>query len=385
MRVAVVQPALPHYRVPFFDAVGAEPDLELTVYGGRNLGDYQEATPSTFELREAPQHEKRTLLGLRIIQPRIQRVIEDDPDVIVLSWNARNRSVWEGVRLARKRNVPVLLWGHGYSKRPSRLRDWLRNHLGRAADGVILYSRTIGDRLARDYGYLQDRVFVAQNAIDQGPIRVARQAWEQSDGSLKSFQQHRGIDPDRTIIFVSRLYHDNGLDILFKALARIAKKDASVRVVVVGDGPGRAMLQKLARNLGVENRVVWTGAIYDEHDLAPWMLSSTLFCYPRNIGLSILHAFGYGLPVVTGDHIASHNPEIEALRPNENGLLVPDGDSAAFADAWMRLMSDHTLRKRMEHRALETVSNQYTLENMVVGFTEAVHSVVGGTNAACNS
>lgn len=375
MRVAVVQPALPHYRVPFFDAVGAEPDLELTVYCGRNLGDYQEAIPNTFELREAPQHEQRTPLGSLIIQPRIRSVIEEDPDVIVLSWNTRNRSVWEGIRLARKRKIPVLLWGHGYSKRPSRIRDWLRNRLGRSADGVILYSRTIGDRLARDYGYLQDRVFVAQNAIDQGPIRAARKAWEQPDGSLKAFQLHQGLDPDRTIIFVSRLYRENGLDILLKALVRMAKDDSRVRAVVVGDGPGRALFQEMAQELDVDDRVVWTGAIYDEHELASWMLSSTLFCYPRNIGLSILHAFGYSLPVVTGDNIASHNPEIEALEPGGNGLLVRDRDPIAFAEICLQVMSDKTLREKMGYKAMETVSENYTLENMVAGFKQAILAV----------
>jgi glycosyltransferase involved in cell wall biosynthesis len=123
--------------------------------------------------------------------------------------------------------------------------------------------------------------------------------------------------------------------------------------------------------------VHFTGAIYDEQCVAPWMLSATLFCYPRNIGLSLLHAFGYGLPVVTSDDLAGHNPEIEALKPSVNGLLYRDGDLDDIVRQWLDLMNDPALRQRLSTAASRTVTDRYTLDHMVQGFLHLIGSVDG--------
>ena len=103
----------------------------------------------------------------------------------------------------------------------------------------------------------------------------------------------------------------------------------------------------------------------------------TLFCYPVNIGLSIMHALGYGLPVVTSDDLAAHNPEIEALEPGGNGLLYRDGDVDDLVARWKDLMTDHDQRARMSRQAIRTVEEKYTLENMVQGFLDAMRLVDG--------
>ena len=63
--------------------------------------------------------------------------------------------------------------------------------------------------------------------------------------------------------------------------------------------PELPALQSIAEELDVEQYVRWLGSIYDEAQLAPWFLTADAFVYPGAIGLSVLHAMGYGLPVVT--------------------------------------------------------------------------------------
>jgi glycosyltransferase involved in cell wall biosynthesis len=102
------------------------------------------------------------------------------------------------------------------------------------------------------------------------------------------------------------------------------------------------------------------------------MLASDVFCYPANIGLSILHAFGYGLPVVTGDDLASHNPEIEALVPGVNGLTFRHGDSASLAQSLARIFDDRALAASMHAAAHKTVMEKFTVQRMVDGIEAAV-------------
>jgi glycosyltransferase involved in cell wall biosynthesis len=107
------------------------------------------------------------------------------------------------------------------------------------------------------------------------------------------------------------------------------------------------------------------------------MLSATLFAYPRNIGLSVLHAFGYGVPVVTSADLSTHNPEREALEDGVNSLLFKDGSAADFADKCAAILRDPDLRRKLSIAALATVSSEFSLMNMVTGMRSAIVGVSG--------
>lgn len=129
------------------------------------------------------------------------------------------------------------------------------------------------------------------------------------------------------------------------------------------------------------DRVIFPGAIYDEQELAPWFLSATLFCYPQNIGLSILHAMGYGLPVVTSDRVDNQNPEITALDHGRNGLLYTHADLDALARALDTIVSDPGLRERMSRAAHETATTTFTIKNMADGMEAALRYAAGKARA----
>jgi glycosyltransferase involved in cell wall biosynthesis len=172
---------------------------------------------------------------------------------------------------------------------------------------------------------------------------------------------------------------------MIRGIALLRERVPGARLVMVGDGPRRGELELLARELGVADAVEFTGAIYEEERLAPWMLSAALMCYPFSAGLSLLHAFGYGLPVVVGDREGSHNPEIEALEPGRSGVTyaVSGGSEdapesvGAMVGAWERLMGDEGLRRRLGERARELVETRYTIENMARGFVGAFAAADG--------
>ena len=114
------------------------------------------------------------------------------------------------------------------------------------------------------------------------------------------------------------------------------------------------------------------GAVYDEMALAPWFLSADAFCYPANIGLSLLHAFGYGLPVITTDRNELQNPEIEALEPGRNGLVYKHDDLEALASTLERVIVDRPLRESLAAEALVTATQRFNLRTMVDGIEQAI-------------
>ena len=179
-----------------------------------------------------------------------------------------------------------------------------------------------------------------------------------------------------TLLYVSRLEPDKRVDLLLDAFALVLKRRPKARLVVIGKGTDDDRLRAHAGALGIEDGVRFVGPAYEENALAGWFLAADVFPYPVAIGLSILHAFGYGLPVVTSDDIHSHNPEIDALRDGRNGLLYRDGDTADFADCIERILADEALRTTLSKGARATVEGPdgFTLTRMVDGYVEALRA-----------
>jgi glycosyltransferase involved in cell wall biosynthesis len=147
-----------------------------------------------------------------------------------------------------------------------------------------------------------------------------------------------------------------------------------VRLAIIGGGSMLDAAKADVQARGLADRVTFTGPIYEEDELAPWCLSAGCFAYPEAIGLSIYHGLGYGLPIITSDDIASHNPEIESLQPGINGLLYRHRDMDAFAAAMDGVLSDPAGRAEWRRRALDTVRRPggFNIETMARGYADAL-------------
>jgi glycosyltransferase involved in cell wall biosynthesis len=364
MRVTICQPLIPAYRLPLYERLGALPDIDLTVYAGGSEGSLKGFHSGiSYQAVSAPVH--RWAGGLRV---QIAALRPRGSDLLILPWDIHYLTLFPAVALARAMGVPVVLWGHGYSRRPHPLTDGVRNLCGKFADGVLLYSRSVAARLITEHGFSGDRVFIAPNALDQSPIQAAKQSWLSRPQALADFQRTHGIEPAQTIVFISRLEADNRIDVLLRATEMLSHTHPRLKTAVIGDGTDRKRLGELACALGIEDRVIFTGAIYEEAKLAPWMISGSLFCYPTNVGLSLLHALGYGLPAVTSDNIQAQCPEIEALIPDFNGLQYRDGDLHDLVRQCAVILGDRALQSRLSESASKTAVERYSMDQMVAGF-----------------
>ena len=154
--------------------------------------------------------------------------------------------------------------------------------------------------------------------------------------------------PERTRVSiggVSRLSPEKGYEHLLRAVAMLRDRGVVLDVVLAGDGPSRASLERLAAELRLAERVRFLGEV--AHADVPGVLQAAdIFAMPstwEGFGVSAVEASAMELPVVASN---IHGiPDV--VRPNETGILVPPADAAALADAIGRLAGDAALRRRM--------------------------------------
>jgi glycosyltransferase involved in cell wall biosynthesis len=147
-----------------------------------------------------------------------------------------------------------------------------------------------------------------------------------------------------SILAVGRLVPWKGFDDLLRAVARLPG-DVEARLDILGEGPEDAVLRALARDLRIEDRVVFHGAV-ERPRVDVFLAAADVLALPSTYeGLShvLLEAMDAGCPAVTTR--AAGNPEV--VRDGSEGLLVDPGDVAGLAGALERVLRDDALRRRL--------------------------------------
>lgn len=176
------------------------------------------------------------------------------------------------------------------------------------------------------------------------------------------FDHDWGIPKGHTVVgTVAALTGDKDYATFLHAAKRVATHMDAVTFVAVGGGGDRDRILRLRDELDLGNRVLFTGF---QKDVGPFLKRFDIFTLAakcEGLGTSILDAQALGLPVVACD--AGGVPEIVIDRTN--GLLVPPRDPDALAGAWLELIADDGLRRRLGREAKKKV-RAFSIEETVI-------------------
>jgi len=168
-------------------------------------------------------------------------------------------------------------------------------------------------------------------------------------------------NPDAPLLITTAMMRRGDKLASYRVLAEALTRLVALpwRLVVIGDGAARAEIQTLMQPLG-ENRVSFLGE-RETSELPDLLNTADLFLWPavrEAYGMAILEAQAAGLPVVAGNA----GGVAEIVRHGVTGLLTPEGNAAAFADAVAALLADSARREAMAVAALKSVANDHSLE-----------------------
>lgn len=219
------------------------------------------------------------------------------------------------------------------------IQNWMMDFMQKCQH-IVVPSQSMKEILVQDYG-LRDRYTVIPTGIDLEPYRRA-------DG--RQLRSEMGWQDDKVLVSSGRLAKEKNWDTLLNAVKKVHQKHADLRVVLIGGGPEKEALQNLAAELGIADRVTFTGEL-PFSEVIQYLKAADLFGFAsvtETQGLVTMEALAAGLPVVAVD--ASGTRDI--VDDGEQGYLVSN-DSGALAESISRLLDSPESMEKFRSNALK--------------------------------
>jgi phosphatidylinositol alpha-1,6-mannosyltransferase len=184
------------------------------------------------------------------------------------------------------------------------------------------------------------------------------------DSGGAAIRERWGLGSRPVVVCVSRMVPRKGQDTLIRAWPLVLARTPDATLFLVGDGPYRNRLERIARDLGVDGSVIFAGSPSRE-ELPAFYDAGDVFAMPcrtrrrgldvEGLGMVFLEAAATGLPVVAGD--SGNSPD--AVRDGETGYVVPGRSVHELADRLSHLLADPPAAKAMGEKGMAWVDQEW--------------------------
>lgn len=223
----------------------------------------------------------------------------------------------------------------------------------RATAHLVVTGEALKTRLVHHNGYDPATITSVRTGIDLTRFRPQERA---------AMRAHCGVDARPSVGIVATLRDWKGHDDLLEAWRELKASVPGWQLLVIGDGPRRAHLERRARELDLDADVRFTG---NQDDVPAWLACLDIAVLPsygdEGVPQSLMQAAACGLPSVSTPVGAI----AEAVINGETGLLVPPRDPRALARALATLMRDRALRERMGRAARAYAQTHFGVDAML--------------------
>jgi sugar transferase (PEP-CTERM/EpsH1 system associated) len=261
-------------------------------------------------------------------------------------------------RIARLAGVVYTAHGQYSSARPGRL---MFRH-GALVDSVVCVSEDARRVAIEKGGVAPERVITLINGVDM----------DRFAGTGQDVPLDVPVGSP-TVGIVARLTPVKDHRNLFRAFANLLPSFPRARLLVVGDGELRGVLEDYAAELGLGGNVTFLG---DRRDVPAVLGAFDLFVlssYSEGLSITLLEAMAAGLPIVATD--IGGNPEV--VNDGETGMIVPAQDPDALSQAMAWVFEHPAEARRMGERGRERVRKEFSIDAMIGGYEQIYRELLG--------
>ena len=258
------------------------------------------------------------------------------------------------VPAAKLAGVKVIIGRLDLAHWQGRAQRLLLDTLTHMSDHVVANAEAIREMLVEREGVAEEKITVIHNGLDVRRFDVRRRQ------GLTEPLPDTGDAP--VVVHVANMNHPvKWQEDLLKALAKLRGEGLTLHAFLVGDGPRRPELERMAGEMGLTGLVHFLGfrsdvpAVYARADIG------VLCSNAEGLSNAVMEGMAAGLPMVVTK--VGGNPELVA--DGERGLVVPPEEPEALAGALRRMLEDRELGRRMGLEARSFVERELSLERMV--------------------
>ena len=275
--------------------------------------------------------------------------------------------------LPRKSRPPIISTLHGWTagKGLSKMRiyEWLDRVSLRFIDAVVLVNKGMVDHPA-----FKGNRRISPCVVNNGIPQKSPTADVEIDPIINAFCHDRFV-----IGALGRLSPEKGIHYLIDAFAILQDRNKSARLLLLGDGEQRQLLESKIRKLGLEGRVLMPGYLADA---ARYLSSISVLAMPsltEGMPITLLEAMRAGIPIVASK--VGGIPHV--LMDEKSALLVPPGDPDDLAHAIGRLYDQPAMGQALAGEARLEFQRRYTSEQMALGY-QGIYEKVLSPNGQWN-
>ncbi|MBQ9086063.1 MAG: glycosyltransferase [Clostridia bacterium] len=267
-----------------------------------------------------------------------------------------------GKRLAAKYNLPLLTTAHNiYNPESFMERQYSTGDL------VVAVSERVRQDQIKNFHVDPNRVITILNGID-----VRRKVITQSRVQVR---KEYGISNDAFLVCtIAGLRPQKALDVLLKAAKVTCEAHENLYFLIVGDGPERDSLLRLREELGIQEKVIFSGFRQDVYNI---LNASDLFCLSSDyegLPISILEAMLCGIPSVATDV----GGVSEVIEDGVSGIVCEKQCVSQLADGIEKLLMNSEDWKKMSEKALEKSHEKFGANIMAEKYCDAYESLLNG-------
>jgi rhamnosyl/mannosyltransferase len=244
-----------------------------------------------------------------------------------------------------------------------RLSDPFVQEAMRRASRIIVTSRRYANASA-ELEFHRDKIDVVPLGIDPSKFE---------NGEPEAVREIRGKYGPHFVIAIGRLVPFKGFEVLIRAMQNVYGN-----LLLIGDGPLRGHLGRVARECHVSERVFFAGQV-NNSEIVNYLSASEVFAMPsitraESFGIVQLEAMAAGIPVINTS-IESGVPDVSL--DGMTGITVPPGDPCSLSLALNSLLSDHQLRLKMGSAGKSRVRASFSVERMAARTLSVYDEVLG--------
>jgi L-malate glycosyltransferase len=222
-----------------------------------------------------------------------------------------------------------------------------------ATSGILAVSRFVAASVVGS-GIPADKVEVVYEGVEVLPAITP-------EGRGRARQRWGTAGNEKLLGCVGYLLPEKGQESVVRAMPEVRAKFPGTRLLLAGDGPCRARLEGLAKQLNLQSAVIFAGFV---EDVAQVYAALDIFVFPslaEPLGTSLLAAMAWGLPILA---VASGGVP-EYVHDGENGVLVAESDPALTAGGLLGLLTNDSLSAELGRKARRTIETKFSAGRMV--------------------